>query len=598
MKLKFIKINNYKSFANDCNQLFVSELNTIVGKNESGKSNLIEAIGNINKIGATSIDYFKNINKNSKEDISIELTFELDAIDKKRYNYHENVIVSISGYKNCEFDEKFGDVISSINNLSNIRDEILRFINENSIPISKPENKLVYDPIIEGVKQINKKIIFKPDSYDNFINRLIGTKNEVLMELCNLFEKLFKILDEVYPNFPEFILISSNELKKIYTSSELYDELDSFSSILYQFLEVCKINSTDIIETSNLDDAVEILNRTNEYNNLIRTNFVEKFNNFYKQEIIDMVINFNSHKMTVAIKTKGRFLPIEERSNGLKWYINIFIQLMFRDLIGKSRNKIILLDEPGVFLHSIAQEELLSLLYDLSTRDNQVIYTTHSPTMINFDKIQNIRAIEKDDNGNSCIYNKISEFPISSKSKYETITPIINAMGYKMKYNIGINSKKFNLIVEGITDYLYLQSYINIKKIKDYNIIASTGADNIPAISSILYGWGCQFIIVLDNDNKGRSVYDSINSSDMPYKDKIIFVNGKKYTKNLDEEIEDIFSEEDKIKFNLNSLDYKDKKYFYAYACYERIKTKVDKFDNQTISNFDRLFKNIGDLKK
>jgi len=331
---------------------------------------------------------------------------------------------------------------------------------------------------------------------------------------------------------------------------------------------------------------------------LIRTNFVEKFNNFYKQEIIDMVINFNSHKMTVAIKTKGKFLPIEERSNGLKWYINIFIQLMFRDLIGKSRNKIILLDEPGVFLHSIAQEELLSLLYDLSTRDNQVIYTTHSPAMINFDKIQNIRAIEKDDNGNSCIYNKISEFPISSKSKYETITPIINAMGYKMKYNIGINSKKFNLIVEGITDYLYLQSYINIKKIKDYNIIASTGADNIPAISSILYGWGCQFIIVLDNDNKGRSVYDSINSSDMPYKDKIIFVNGKKYTKNLDEEIEDIFSEEDKIKFNLNSLDYKDKKYFYAYACYERIKTKVDKFDNQTISNFDRLFKNIGDLKK
>ena len=138
----------------------------------------------------------------------------MDAIDKKRYNYHENVIVSINGYKNCEFDEKFGDVISSINNISNIKDEILRFINENSIPISNPENKLVYDPIIEGVKQINKKIIFKPDGYDNFINRLIGTKNEVLMKLCNLFEKLFKILDEVYPNFPEFILISSNELKK------------------------------------------------------------------------------------------------------------------------------------------------------------------------------------------------------------------------------------------------------------------------------------------------------------------------------------------------------------------------------------------------
>lgn len=83
MKLKFIKINNYKFLANDCNQLFVSELNTIVGKNESGKSNLIKTIGNINKIGATSIDHFKNINKNSKEDISIELTFELDELIKR-----------------------------------------------------------------------------------------------------------------------------------------------------------------------------------------------------------------------------------------------------------------------------------------------------------------------------------------------------------------------------------------------------------------------------------------------------------------------------------------------------------------------------------
>lgn len=59
-----------------------------------------------------------------------------------------------------------------------------------------------------------------------------------------------------------------------------------------------------------------------------------------------------------------------------------------------------------------------------------------------------------------------------------------------------------------------------------------------------------------------------------------------------------IFFQKKIKKFNLNSLDYRDKKYFYAYVCYERIKTKVDKFDNQTISNFDRLFKNIGDLKK
>lgn len=598
MKLKYIKINNYKSFSSDFNQLFVSDLNTIVGKNESGKSNLIEAVGCINKIGETSIDYFNNINNNSKEEISIELTFELDSNERKKYKYDDAVTVTIKGYKNCEYNENFGDALLNIKAVKNIKEEILNFIDEKHIPINKPVNKLVYDPIIEGVKQINKKLIIKPDGYEDFINRLRSTKDGVLNELCDLFDKLFNVLDSVYPRFPEFILISSNELKKSYASSVLHDELDNFNSILYQFLVISKIDPNDVIRTSNLEDAVSILNKTNEYNDLIRTNFVEKFNKFYNQEVIDMVVNFNSHIMTLAIKTKGKFLPIEERSNGLKWYINIFVQLMFRDLIENSKNKIILLDEPGVYLHSIAQKELLSLLYDLSTRDNQVIYTTHSPAMINFDRIQNIRAIEKDDNGNSCIYNKISEFPIGSKSKYETITPIINAMGYKMKYNIGTNNKKKNIIVEGITDYLYLQSYMHIKKIKDYNVIASTGADNIPAISSILYGWGCKFVIVLDNDKKGRSVYDSIYNSDMPYRDKIVFANGKKYTKDLNEEIEVLFSNEDIKKFNLNSLDYKDKKYFYAYACYEKVKSNEDKYTEQTVLNFGKLFKNIEEQMK
>lgn len=593
MRLKLVRINNYKSFANYCNQLFVSDLNVVVGKNESGKSNLIESIGCIGEIGETSENYFKNTNNNSEEEISVELTFELNSSERKKYKYNDEIVITIKGYRNCEYNEEFGNVILNIKSVRNIQEEILNFVDGNNIPINRPENKAVYVPIIEGVNQINKKMIVKPDGYDDFIGRLRSTKNEILVELCDLFEKLFVVLDNVYPKFPEFILISSNELKKSYSSSTLYDELSNFNSILYQFLVISKIDPNDVIRTSNLEDAIEILNKTNEYNNLIRTNFVEKFNKFYNQEVIDMVVNFNSHIMTIAIKTKGKFLPIEERSNGLKWYISIFIQLMYRDLNEDSKNKIILLDEPGVYLHSIAQEELVSLLYDLSSRDSQVIYSTHSPAMINFDKIQDIRAIEKDDNGNSCIYNKITEFPISSKSKHETITPIINAMGYKLKYNVGTNNKKINLIVEGVTDYLYLQSFMHIKKMHDYNIIASTGADNIPAISSILYGWGCQFVIVLDNDSKGRSIFDSFNDSDMPYKDKIVFSNGKKYTKGIDEEIEDLFSTTDKKKFNLDSPDYKDKKYFYAYACYEKIKLNNDIYDGKTILNFEKLFNNI-----
>ena len=83
MKLKLIKINNYKSFKSDTNQLFVSNINTVVGKNESGKSNLIEAVGNIGTIGLTPKDYFNKKNKNSLDNITIELKLELTTEEKK-----------------------------------------------------------------------------------------------------------------------------------------------------------------------------------------------------------------------------------------------------------------------------------------------------------------------------------------------------------------------------------------------------------------------------------------------------------------------------------------------------------------------------------
>ena len=68
-----------------------------------------------------------------------------------------------------------------------------------------------------------------------------------------------------------------------------------------------------------------------------------------------------------------------------------FIDILANDL--KDSNVIFLLDEPGVYLHVNAQRELLRLFYDLCKNDNQVVYSTHSPYMIDSNNIINIRHI-------------------------------------------------------------------------------------------------------------------------------------------------------------------------------------------------------------
>ena len=73
MKVKSVKIQNFKSFAEENNRIDLENINTIVGKNESGKSNLIQAIGKLNLTGINDTNYFKNNNKNNMKKPLISL---------------------------------------------------------------------------------------------------------------------------------------------------------------------------------------------------------------------------------------------------------------------------------------------------------------------------------------------------------------------------------------------------------------------------------------------------------------------------------------------------------------------------------------------
>src|SRR5699024_11873007 len=81
-------------------------------------------------------------------------------------------------------------------------------------------------------------------------------------------------------------------------------------------------------------------------------------------------------------------------------------------------------------------------------------------------------------------------------------------IGLDLKHNIGPSNTKLNLITEGITDFLYIESMLYQMNIKDIYVIPSTGVTNIRNIASILIGWGLHFKIILDNDTEGRKEGD------------------------------------------------------------------------------------------
>ena len=150
-------------------------------------------------------------------------------------------------------------------------------------------------------------------------------------------------------------------------------------------------------------------------------------------------------------------------------------------------NYIVLLDEPGVFLHVNAQKKVLELFENFVSNNNQIIYTTQHPTMIYQDHLDRVRLMIKDENGNTNISNHYYSLPHKMGGKTETITPILQALGMKMGYSFNsIDVDKINIITEGISDYNYLKIYFNqIGTSNEYNIIPSTSVTNIHNIVSI-----------------------------------------------------------------------------------------------------------------
>ena len=64
-------------------------------------------------------------------------------------------------------------------------------------------------------------------------------------------------------------------------------------------------------------------------------------------------MKFDTDSLNFLVKTNNKFLDLSERSNGLKWYLNMYLQLIAKTKKYNIENFVVLLDEPGVYLRVV-----------------------------------------------------------------------------------------------------------------------------------------------------------------------------------------------------------------------------------------------------
>ena len=371
------------------------------------------------------------------------------------------------------------------------------------------------------------------DSYNNYINILRNTdsidipqitrglnfiennkhrvsqdkKDDAEQKISAAIEK-WNVLINMLPSV--FYRKSDKILKSQYRYDEIKKEFDSPSSypnsLLCDFLKLIQISNEDFL----LSTQAGISGQKASIRKRIQSNvdsYVNKpFSDFYDAEEIKLSVDFDSNTAYFSVQSnRGQSLLLSERSNGLRWYLNTFIDAKANEIANS--NVLYLLDEPGISLHVNAQRELIELFNHLANKGNQVVYTTHSPYMLDIsnDGVHRIRAVVKSDEGNTSIYKTAYDSRISPTSQKDTLAPIVNALGMNMYDTFGPAKDKINIVTEGMSDYIYLSTMARVLNISTntYTIIPSVGASNCLNICSILHGWGCRYIALFDYDKAG-----------------------------------------------------------------------------------------------
>lgn len=639
LTLKEVKIAKYKSYLETQVVSIDDKITTLVGKNESGKTAFLEAIAKFN--------YFEKDPK-----FHFDVTSDFPRNELKKYQRDNEPVEVIK----CTFE---------------ISDELLKEISDDlgedvfktksfSYGIKYDGNNTWYD--LSANEEVFLKTYIKAKEFSaETIEELKGIKSVKVLETLiattqneevkKLYQDLKKdYIDEAYkwdnfakgyiaknylePNFPKFWYfdeyfslpsrVNVNRLKSNQTDAELTAEALKTSKALFELagIDIAKLINANTFETfiAELEaTSNEITDQIFEYwstNENLEIKFeIETVKNPQNPNVIEKVLDIRVRNTRHRVS-----LPLKNRSKGFNWFFS-FIVWFSKIQSDGNKNFILLLDEPGLNLHASAQADLLRYIEDLA-KEYQVIYTTHSPFMIDSNHLERVRTVYDSDAG-SIISSAIQE------KDPDTLFPLQAALGYDIAQNLFIS--KNNLLVEGPADLLYLTILSSILESEkreglkeSITIVPIGGMDKVASFISLLRGSKLNIVCLLDSfsDQKGKQRIDDL------IKIKIIKDRNVRYfdefvkTTNGKADIEDLFEKSEYLDlFNKAFTEFKDfaisdlnnklpnilqqinklisKDHFNHYRPANQLaKMAVDSkyFSKDTLNRFENMFKEINKL--
>ena len=537
MKLRNVRITKYKC-VEDSTPWKVDQVTTLVGKNEAGKSAILEALYKLNPADDAASNFHTNdyprryaLTDEGKEDSKVAnvLTTEwsLDEPDLEllrgelpELKIKDDAIIKISkGYQNTRAWLVTADEAATVKTLVD------------SARFNAAERASVTGDLatLRTLHEVLSSIERPTQKHQELQQRLNEKYPEESVALA--------VATALLPNLPKFVYfkeyerlpgkVSINQLVQLEQESQLTFELKIFQALL----DLVNSSAQEIAETGRSEDLImnleaienrltdEIFEYWSQNKHLKvdfrcdmgRPNDPPPFNDGY---VFSTRIRNQRHRASVNF---------DERSTGFIWFFSFLI--WFSQMKANYADKlIVLLDEPGLTLHGKAQKDLLRYIREKLQPDHQVIYTTHSPFMLDAKNIFSLRTVEdvvkqKVVGGNveeEILGTKVGEKILSGDR--DTILPLQGLLGYDITQTLFVGP--YVVVVEGPSEWAFM-NWFTRKLVADgrtgldirWVIAPAEGASKVTSFITLFKGRGLKIATLLDYHKDQKGMVEKLEKS-------------------------------------------------------------------------------------
>ena len=584
MRLRKFRVRAYRCI-HDSGEITVGDLAAFIGRNESGKTTILQALTLLNKNEIVSeLDLCDEMNEELKSKINLaEGDFDLSQHERsiikekfpnlpeikkiKLFRTNQDQKVQYE-FEDIEFGENDNGELNSWENFSK---QIIEFLDTipNHLRIhvdttffeeKVPKNQEAFDNgmaefsnqfhviAVQESKVIEEweKIYEKPEN--QFSNLLSGDsqrtalQNFIASELHPRFV-YFSDYKKIYGNINlnEYLKEENQERTKSIEFIEEFDKAETVRNLFY--LAELDLKELDEVKTSP-SKCIKLLNAAS-------NRLTAKLNPTWKGDPIHVDLRYNpGNIMSVVISDVHKDGTItntgllNRRAEGFKWTFSFIVNFAAETQRAELKEAILLLDEPARNLHPTQQMGISDLLRNLAG-SNQVLYATHSPFMI-FDYTPgSLLVVELDKRKH---LSRIFYDYWNADDK--TLTPILYGLSRGqvesiVDREIGTNSRPI-IIVETMSDSMYLNAFDKFLQdpnisMNPLNVIAAYNKNSVLPLAIFYRNHGYRTFVLLDNTEESKQISSQLTSNEFSSVQIIFFEReGKKL-----ESIEDYIVLED-----------------------------------------------------